>query len=300
MTAWQPLTTTRADDAAGAAFGLARPDPAVAATPLVFASPHSGRVYPPGLMAASRLDALAIRRSEDAHVDTLIATAPAHGASVIAARLARVWLDVNREPWELDPDMFEDELPAYARSRTARVAAGLGSIARVIGEGEEIYRRKLAFAEALARVETVHRPYHAALAGLVAETRRMRGLCVLIDWHSMPSAASGRRCGGAGWDMVLGDRFGAACAPTVARLAEETLRSLGYRVARNMPYAGGYTTAHYGRPEQRVHALQIEINRAIYMDERTLAPTDGFATLHANLEAFFADLAAEDWSRIQG
>jgi N-formylglutamate amidohydrolase len=290
MNAWEPFAAAREDEADVSAFTLTAPDPRAPATSLVFASPHSGRVYPPGLMAATRLDAEAIRRSEDAHVDRLIAGAPAHGIQVIAARLARAWLDVNREPWELDPAMFEDELPAYARGSTAKVAAGLGAIARIVGEGQEIYRRKLTFAEAHARVEAVHRPYHAALNGLVTAARRDLGVAVLVDWHSMPSAAS-PEC-----DMVLGDRHGCACAPAISRLVEQTLRALGYRVARNAPYAGGYTTEHYGRPGRKVHALQIEINRALYMDETTLEPTAGFAPLKQSLETLFERLAARDWA----
>jgi N-formylglutamate amidohydrolase len=287
------------------AFHITRPPPGAPATALVFASPHSGRIYPPGLMAASCLDAETIRRSEDAHVDELISAAPAYGATVIAARLARAWLDVNREPWELDPAMFEDELPSYAKGRTARVAAGLGSIARIVSDGQEIYHRKLTFAEALARVEAVHQPYHAALAELVAAARQARGAAVLIDWHSMPSAAArhGVDARGAngrverkGCDVVLGDRFGGACAPSVARVAEQCFRDLGYSVARNTPYAGGYTTEHYGRPVRKVHALQVEINRGLYMDERTLAPTAGFHRLKADLEGVFAALAAVDWA----
>ncbi len=304
MNAWEPITAALGDEME--AFHVARPPADTPVTALVFASPHSGRIYPPGLMAASCLDAEAIRQSEDAHVDELISAATAHGATVIAARLARAWIDVNREPWELDPAMFEDELPSYAKGRTARVAAGLGSIARIVSDGQEIYHRKLTFAEALARVEAVHQPYHAALAELVAEARQARGAAVLIDWHSMPSAAArhggargaNSREDGAGCDIVLGDRFGGACAPAVARLTEQCFRDLGYIVARNAPYAGGYTTEHYGRPVRKVHALQVEINRALYMDERTLAPTAGFGSLKADLESVFAALAAVDWAAI--
>ncbi len=279
------------DPGVRAAYRVVAPTGGVAG-PLVFASPHSGRIYPPGLMAATRLDARAIRRSEDAHVDALIGGAPEHGISLIAARMARAWLDVNREPWELDPAMFDDELPPYARVRTAKVAAGLGAIARIVGDGQEIYSGKLSFAEAVDRVETVHLPYHAALADLVGRARQAWGAAVLVDWHSMPSAA------GPAWDMVLGDRFGGACAPAVPRLVEEALRSMGYRVARNAPYAGGYTTQHYGRPQRKVHALQIEINRALYMDERTLDPTAGFGTLKRDLGQLFASLAVVDWALI--
>jgi len=265
--------------------------------PLVFASPHSGRIYPPGMMAASRLDAWAIRRSEDVWVDRLIAGATDFGVCVIAARLARVYLDVNREAWELDPAMFSDPLPAYASARTARVAAGLGAIARIVAEGEEIYARKLTFAEARARVEAAHHPYHAALVDLVEASLEAHGVAILLDWHSMPSAAARLAAGGV-CDVVLGDRFGGACAPAVARIVERELKALGYAVSRNTPYAGGYTTEHYGRPARGVHALQIEVNRALYVDEATLAPTADFARLKGDLERLFRALAETDWSNL--
>jgi N-formylglutamate amidohydrolase len=277
-----------------APYRLVRPGVTAPATPFICASPHSGRIYPLAMMAASHLGPQAIRRSEDAYVDQLIAGAPVLGHTLIAAEFARAFIDVNREPWELDPGMFEDELPAFAKARTARVAAGLGAIARIVCEGQEIYARKLTFAEAEGRVRTVHQPYHAALAELIAETKARDGLAILIDWHSMPAAAATSR-NGEPCDFVLGDRFGAACAGTIAGLVERELAAMGYRVARNTPYAGGYTTEHYGRPGRKVHALQIEINRALYFDERDMAPTAGFDSLKADLERLFAILAAQDW-----
>jgi N-formylglutamate amidohydrolase len=271
-------------------------------SPLVFASPHSGRHYPPDMMAASLLDAAAIRLSEDAYVDELILGGVDHGAAVIAAGYARAYIDVNREPYELDASMFEDELPDFARGRTARVAAGLGSIARIVAEGQEIYSRKLTFAEARRRIELVHQPYHDALSGLLAQARSLFGLAVLIDWHSMPSAAArtygqsgdsaGRGMSGAGsCDLVLGDRFGTACAPAITILVERELEAMGYRVARNAPYAGGYTTEFYGKPAGRTHALQIEINRGLYLEEASLEPRDGFVRLKRDLERVFSALA---------
>lgn len=259
---------------------------------LVFASPHSGRIYPATLMAASHLSAEAIRRSEDAFVDELIASGPAHGVNLITARLARAWLDVNREPWELDPAMFSDELPAFALGRSARVAAGLGSIARIVCEGQEIYRRKLTFAEAKSRVEAVHAPYHGALAELVGQARKAHGVAVLIDWHSMPSAAARSARGRRIPDFVLGDRFGASCAASLSGLLARELQEMGYEVARNSPYAGGYTTEFYGCPGLGAHALQIEINRALYLDETALAPHAGFAKLKDDVEALCARMAA--------
>jgi len=277
-----------------APYRLIRPVAQAATTPVICASPHSGRIYPAAMMAASQLDRRAIRRSEDALVDELIDAAPGFGHTLIAAEFARAYLDVNREAWELDPAMFEDELPAFARARTARVAAGLGAIPRIVCEGQEIYARKLTFAEAEARVRQVHQPYHAALAALVGEAKARHGLAILIDWHSMPAAAATRS--GEPCDVVLGDRFGSACAAPVTALVEKTLAGMGYRVARNAPYAGGYTTEHYGRPGRRIHALQIELSRGLYYDETAQRPTAGFDRLSADLTRLFAALAAADWT----
>jgi len=305
MNAWEPIRADApeldAPEAAGEqAFDMRRAaaEAAPPPTPLVFASPHSGRVYPDDMMAAAALDAHAIRRSEDVLVDDLIGRAPQLGAAVIAARYARAYIDLNREAFELDPAMFVDELPDFARARTARVAAGLGAIARVVSEGQEIYARKLTFAEARMRIEQAHRPYHAALEQLVAEARAAHGFAVLIDWHSMPSAAA-RAGRDRASDFVLGDRFGAACAGLLTARVERELEAMGYRVARNSPYAGGYTTEHYGRPARRTHALQIEINRGLYLDEAALEPTAGFERLKADLERLTAALAAADWTALK-
>jgi len=292
-----PTLAAEHPEVAPAAFDLRRASPKdrPPPTPLVFASPHSGRCYPQDMMAAAALDALAIRRSEDAFVDALIADAPDLGASVIAARLARAYIDVNREPFELDATMFADELPEFARARTARVAAGLGAIARVVSEGQEIYARKLTFAEASLRIELAHRPYHAALADLIAEAKAEHGFAILVDWHSMPAAASRSQGVARPADVVLGDRFGAACSHLLTARLERGFEELGYRVARNVPYAGGHTTAHYGRPEAGVHALQVEINRALYLDEAQVAPTPGFERLKGHLARLTQSLAEADW-----
>ncbi|MDZ4375348.1 MAG: N-formylglutamate amidohydrolase [Phenylobacterium sp.] len=302
MNAMDPLKRpTIAEPPSGPAFTLRRAGPPDAPpTPLVFASPHSGRDYPDDMMAAAALDAMSIRRSEDAFVDDLIACGPAHGAAVIAARYARAYIDLNREPFELDPGMFADELPAFARARTARVAAGLGAIARVVSEGQEIYSRKLTFAEARGRIDGAHRPYHEALTGLIAAAQAAHGFAILIDWHSMPAAAARATGRDRPSDFVLGDRFGAACAGVLPARVERTLEAQGYRVARNTPYAGGYTTEHYGQPRRRTHALQIEINRALYLDEVTLSPTSGFKTLEADIEVLTGALAEADWSVLAG
>ena len=267
---------------------------AASPSPLVFASPHSGRHYPLDMGASARLGETAIRSSEDVLVDKLIDAAPRHGCAVLLARYARAYVDVNREPYELDAAMFEDEVPEFARGRTARVAAGLGSIARLVAEGREIYDRKLTFAEAMARIEAVHKPYHLALRRLLEDAVSANGAAVLIDWHSMPGAASRGGSGRRQVDMVLGDRFGSTCSPVLTDTVERALVGMGYVVARNAPYAGGYTTEAYGRPVEGVHALQVEISRSLYLDEGSLRPKPSFQRLADDLERVFEALAALD------
>lgn len=261
--------------------------------PVVVASPHSGDCYPEDLLAAARLDPLSLRRSEDCFVDELFGDAVDCGAPLLRALFPRAYVDVNREPWELDPAMFEDELPGWVNRGSPRVAAGLGTIARVVSDGVAIYRRKLRFAEAEARVEQLYKPYHAALARLLARTRERFGTCLLIDAHSMPSApASGGSRGVELADIVLGDLNGTSCAPVVIEAAETLLAGLGYRVARNKPYAGGHTTLIHGAPGEGRHCLQVEINRSLYMNERSLQRKPGFATIREHMRVLIAGLGA--------
>jgi N-formylglutamate amidohydrolase len=264
-------------------FALRRP--AQQTMPVVFASPHSGVDYPAEFLAAARLDRQSLRRSEDTFVDELFAAAPAAGAPLLSALFPRAFVDANREALELDPQMFEDDLPPEANTESPRVAAGLGMIARVVASGEEIYRRKLRVAEALGRIERYYRPYHAMLADLITETKRRFGACVLIDCHSMPSVGGPmeRDAGRERVDMILGDCRGTSCAAALTDRVEAALRHLGYAVGRNNPYSGGFVTQHYGRPGEEIHALQIEINRALYMDEAALVRGPGFARLAADM-----------------
>jgi N-formylglutamate amidohydrolase len=289
------LDLARAGDPAPAEPAVDVRRPTGPAMPLVFASPHSGRLYPAEMLAASSLSASAIRKSEDALVDGLIEAATEFGVSLISARYARAYMDVNRDPYELDPAMFEDELPPFARGRSPRIAAGLGAIARVVGDGQEIYDRKLLFADARRRIEGVHLPYHQALSGLLQETKAQFGRVALIDWHSMPSVAARPTRAGRTPDFVLGDRFGVSCAARLPALVERELRALGYEVARNTPYAGGYTTEFYGDPSHNVHVLQVEINRGLYLDEAAVAPHAGFPRLKADLVKVF-DALAKHWT----
>jgi N-formylglutamate amidohydrolase len=259
------------------------------AIPLVVASPHSGASYGDDFLAGSRLDPLTLRRSEDSFVDAIFAAAPDLGAPLIAARFPRAYLDVNREAWELDPAMFSDTLPTFVNTRSPRVRMGLGTIARVVASGEEIYSRKLRFAEARRRVEGLYHPYHHALRRLVDETEAAFGGYLLIDCHSMPSAASAA-VGSDGADIVLGDCYGASCAPGIVEAARAFLAGRNFTVALNTPYAGGFTTGHYGNPRRGRHAVQIEINRSLYMDERSYQRKPGFERLAAEMTGLVAHL----------
>ncbi len=272
--------------------------PAEQTLPLVLASPHSGTDYPAEFLAASRLDPLTLRRSEDSYVDEIFGAAAALGAPLLRARFPRAYLDPNREPFELDPAMFEDELPAFVNTRSPRVRVGLGTIARVVATGEDIYARKLRFAEAMSRIDRLYRPYHRALRQLVTATRERFGSYLLIDCHSMPSGLSPGERGvrRPRTDIVLGDCHGAACHPLIVETAHRSLAAKGYAVARNTPYAGGFTTAHYGKPAAQGHCLQIEISRALYMDERSFERNAYLPQLAEDMRETAAALAGIDLS----
>lgn len=272
--------------------------PAELLSPLVFSSPHSGRIYPARFLAASRLDAAALRRSEDAYVDELFASASAVGAPLLCALFPRAYLDVNREPYELDPKLFDGPLPSFANTRSLRVAAGLGTIPRVVTDAREIYPGRIALDEALARIEALYKPYHAKLRELMERAAARFGFAVLVDCHSMPSAspresAVSVRDRKQRVDFVLGDRYGASAAPVVVEGVESRLRARGYAVQRNRPYAGGFITEHFGRPAAGWHALQIEISRGLYMDETTIEKDARFPTLAADLAEMVAGLARD-------
>jgi N-formylglutamate amidohydrolase len=247
-------------------------------TPVVFCSPHSGRIYPKAFLEASRLDPHTLRKSEDCYVDELFEPVVMLGAPLIAARFPRAYLDVNREPYELDPELFQGRLPAFANTQSARVVGGLGTIARIVADTEEIYRERLPIGAAFQRIEKLYRPFHGALADLLESTRKRFGMAVLIDCHSMPSAYMGQPPGGRP-HFVLGDRFGASCDAKLTRFIRDVLQRAGYDVQINRPYAGGFITEHYGSPGRCVHALQLEINRALYLDEATLSRSKGFPKL---------------------
>lgn len=263
--------------------------------PLVLSSPHSGAVYPRRFLDRTKLDLAILRRSEDAFVDDLFSGARGRGVPLIRARFPRAYLDLNREPYELDPRMFDGPIPAFANTRSLRVAGGLGTIPRIAGQAQEIYAARLPVGEAFGRIEKLYKPYHRRLRALLDRARAEFGVAVLIDCHSMPSgllqpkpaAPAGHRP-----DIVVGDRFGTSAAAVLVDLVVDTLEKLGYVVARNKPYAGGFITEHYGAPSANCHAIQIEISRALYMDERAITKSESFAATRDDLTKVVAALAA--------
>lgn len=284
----------RSDYADTPAFETVRPRRLLA--PFVFNSPHSGRVYPQRFLGLTGLDALSIRQSEDAYVDELFARAPHRGMPLLRAHFPRAYLDVNREPYELDPNMFADPLPPRFNTRSPRVAAGLGTIARNVAENKQIYSAKLRLPDALMRIEGIYKPYHQTLQSLLGESLSRFGIAVLVDCHSMPRLT--RSADKASPDIVLGDRYGSACATPLVDLAETMLSAAGLKVARNRPYAGGHATRTYGRPEHGLHALQIEISRHLYMREADMEKTEGFAALQGVLNRLIDAFAAVELSRL--
>lgn len=263
--------------------------PSIHSVPFIFNSPHSGRYYPERFLRQSRLDCEQIRRSEDAYVDQLFDCAVELGAPLLTANFPRAYLDVNREPFELDPRMFKGPLPPHANTRSVRVAGGLGTVPRIVGEGLEIYAGQLPLSEAIGRIEKAYVPYHACLKDLLRRTVDRFGQAVLIDCHSMPAsirvADSGRRP-----DFIIGDRYGTSASRVLSDLALRNLSGMGYFVTYNKPYAGGFITEYYGQPFQAMHALQIEVNRGLYMNETSYEKSIGFEPLRQDIRRFCASL----------
>ncbi|TCR78372.1 N-formylglutamate amidohydrolase [Rhizobium sp. BK376] len=265
-------------------------EPVSQSIPFVYNSPHSGRIYPPDFIAQSRLQGMSIRRSEDHYVDELFSAACDLGAPLLVANFPRAYIDVNREPYELDPRMFDGPLPPYANINSIRVAGGLGTIPRIVAENMEIYARRVPVEDALKRIETIYKPYHAALRRLIAATHVKFGFGVLIDCHSMPGniriAGSHVRP-----DFIIGDRYGTSASAELSRAAMQILEEMGFAAVRNKPYAGGFITEHYGRPSRGLHALQIEVNRALYIDEITLQKSPDFNAVRAAMTSFMRQMA---------
>ncbi len=265
--------------------------PAERTTSVVFASPHSGRRYPASFLRKAVLNEHDIRSSEDAFVDELFGGAVKHGAPLLLAQAPRAYLDLNRASEELDPALIEG---VRRVAHNPRVASGLGVIPRVVSNGRAIYRGKLTIHEAHQRITEVWRPYHDTLQTLLDEARASFGEAILIDCHSMPREALENvgPPGAALPDIVLGDRFGASAASSVVEQIEAAFSNAGFKVARNMPFAGAYICQHYGRPSRRQHAVQIEINRSLYMNEKTILPNSNFTAFRAAMDIIVAQLAA--------
>src|SRR5580692_4890639 len=266
-------------------------EPADWRAPIIFNSPHSGSAYPDEFLKASRIDLAALRRSEDSFMDELIAGLSDLGFPTVNVNFPRSYVDVNREPYELDPRMFSGRLPSFANTRSMRVAGGLGTIPRVVGDGQEIYSERIAVDDALERIETLYKPYHRALRRLINKAHRAFGTVIVVDCHSMPSVGVSRDEPRRP-DVVIGDRYGTSCAPVLADTVEQTMSRLGYSVGRNKPYAGGFITEHYGNPASGLHTVQLELNRAIYMDERRRERSARFAQVASDFIILAEVLAA--------
>lgn len=256
--------------------------------PLIFASPHSGTIYPADLQADPALSENSLRSAEDALVDRLIASGPDHGATLVLATLARAYVDLNRDPADLDPQLIEG-VPHPASPRSA---AGYGVIPRLTGDGRSLYARRLTLDEARSRLASGHAPWHAALATEMQAAHERFGMAVLVDWHSMPERATRAPGGPRGPDVVLGDRHGSSCTAALTRRLRSAFEALGWTVALNHPYAGGWTTRHWGRPEAGFHAIQIELNRALYFDETARCPGPGWSRTEKGVARVIAALAA--------
>jgi len=270
----------------GDAVTVSRPRHVGSAT--VFSSPHSGRRYPDGFRRLSRLDDRMLRASEDAFVDDMFSMAPRYGAPLVAAQFPRAFIDVNRADDELDPaliDRYESRRP-----RTLRVSAGLGVVPRIVAENTPIYDGKLPMDEVAARIECCYRPFHASLTECLEHVRRRYGIALLIDCHSMPADTSRR--GGRRAEIIIGDCYGASAGADLSDAAFALFREAGFRVARNAPFAGGYITQRYGAPREGVHAIQIEIDRGLYLDQKRMVPTANYQVLKRILDPIVAELAA--------
>jgi N-formylglutamate amidohydrolase len=265
-------------------------EPAEWRAPIIFNSPHSGSAYPAAFLNASRIDLPTLRRSEDSFMDELIGKLSELGFAVVRVHFPRSYVDVNREPYELDPRMFTGRLPSFANTRSMRVAGGLGTIPRVVGDGQEIYRERIAVDDALARIETLYKPYHRALRRLINRVHQTFGTAILVDCHSMPSIGVSRDEPRRP-DVVIGDRYGTSCAPLLPDMVEDTMSQLGYSVGRNKPYAGGFITEHYGNPASGLHVVQLELNRAVYMDERRREKGPRFVRVAEDFAALAETLA---------
>tara|TARA_A100000164_G_scaffold170275_1_gene151092 strand:- start:19608 stop:20504 length:897 start_codon:yes stop_codon:yes gene_type:complete len=271
--------------------------PKIQTIPFIFTSPHSGTNYTNDFIKTSALDASYLRKSEDSFIDNLYDHAPRSGAPLLKAIYPRAYIDVNREAYELDPTMFEDILPDFVITASPRISAGLGTIPRIVSSDYEIYSTKLRFKDAEERINKYYFPYHTALKNLISNTKDKFNQCFLIDCHSMPSKVSKSLNSGYNnnnkADIIIGDQFGKSCSNQLTDFIQDYFENEGLIVYRNDPYAGGFTTRHYGVPKLKVHAIQIEINRALYMHESLFTRSKGFKKLKTIISNLINSLSKE-------
>ncbi len=260
--------------------------------PIVFSSPHSGSYYSDSFLQQTCLDILSLRQSEDFLVDELFAAAPLCGAPLLKSNYPRAFCDPNRQAYELDPKMFKDPLPQRVITQSTRISAGIGTIPKVVSAGKNIYSSLLTFEEAVTRLNLCYFPYHAALKNLLNDGIKRFGKILLIDCHSMPASNAEKRTEPGLADFILGDRFGSACPSKYSTHIASKLSSFGYSVAYNSPYAGGFITQHYSKMNKNVHALQIEINRNLYMQQCSLTATDNMPKLKKQLSEIIENIDA--------
>ena len=248
---------------------------------VIFASPHSGNIYPKAFVSRSELSEQALRRNEDTFITDLFAPVVDLGAPLLAAVFPRCFVDVNRAPDELPYAWIANDVNSGAKASSPRAEAGLGVIPTMLSETTEIYKKPLSFRAARNRLAALYHPYHDALQELITEASLGFGAVLLVDCHSMPGFAP---MGSRRPDIILGDRFGVSCHPETIARVECAFQKQGYNVSRNYPYAGGYVTQHYGKPLAGIEALQIEINRDLYLNPVTMKKKRGYEALFENLK----------------
>lgn len=253
--------------------------------PVIFSSPHSGRLYPDEFIELSNLPLLKLRQSEDFQVDHLVSDVVALGSPLIKATFPRAYCDPNRKPYELDPSMFSDRLPDYANTQSPRLSAGIGTIPKVVSVGQSIHKKKIPFTEALQRIENCYFPFHHQLKLLINECLRKFGVAFIVDCHSMPNPPEVNHA-----DFVLGDRYGQSCPRDFTMNIARYIQAKGYRTAFNAPYAGGFITQKYSNPAQNAYTLQLEISRPLYMDAASLTLTENAEKLKSDLTHIFEQL----------
>ena len=249
---------------------------------VIFASPHSGSIYPKAFVSRSHLNEQALRRNEDAFITELFDVAVDLGAPLLSAQFPRCFVDVNRAPDELPYDWNPE-----AKAVSPRAEAGLGVIPTMLSETTQIYKKPLSHRAARERLTRLYHPYHEAVQELITQASLSFGTALLIDCHSMPGFAP---MGSRRPDIILGDRFGVSCRPETMRRVEQAFQKQGYNVTRNYPYAGGYVTQHYGKPYAGIEALQIEINRDLYLNPVTMKKKRSYASLEANLKTVIMEI----------